>query len=106
MVKKSDLSMAGQRLVAIMQANPYSSIYELPVANGDPVFDPSPRLVRDIKLAASDNCARPELQSGDFLLKREHLELFETLKRLGEGRIDEIQVKGGLPFRVFVTQRI
>ncbi len=53
-----------------------------------------------MKLGAVDNGARSELDSADFALKREHIELFENLKRLGHGVVECIEVKAGLPFRV------
>ena len=39
-------------------------------------------------------------------LKREHLELFENLRLMGDGTVESIEVKSGLPFRLTYEQRI
>jgi hypothetical protein len=97
---KSSLSSAQKRLIEILQKLNYGKIERLAVRDGAPAFDPPPRIIRDVKLGAGDNGARSELDSPDFALKREHIELFENLKRLGHGVVECIEVKAGLPFRV------
>jgi len=60
--------------------------------------------VKDVKLGAPDSGARPELESEDFALKREHIELFEQLQRFGNGTIECFVIKGGLPFLLTLEQ--
>lgn len=103
---KSSLSSPQKRLLETMQKMNYGRIEDLSIRGGEPVFNPPPRIVRDVKLGATDNGARPELDSGDFALKREHVELFESLGRLGDGMIDSIEVKAGLPFRLVIEERL
>jgi hypothetical protein len=103
---KSSLSSPQKRLLETMQKMNYGRIEDLSIRGGEPIFDPPPRIVRDVKLGAADNGARPELESGDFALKREHVELFESLCRLGDGMIDSIEVKAGLPFRLAIEERL
>jgi hypothetical protein len=103
---KSSLSTPQKRLIETMQKVNYGRIEDLSIRSGEPVFNPPPRIVRDVKLGAPDNGARPELASGDFALKREHLELFESLKRLAEGTIECIEIKAGLPFRLILEERM
>jgi hypothetical protein len=57
-------------------------------------------------LGAADNGARPELDSSDFVLKREQIDLLEPLKRFGDGMIPSIEVKSGLPFRLITEERM
>jgi hypothetical protein len=104
-VTKDSLSTPQQRLLETFQRTNYGRIEGLAVRGGQPQFDPPPRIVKDVKLGAPDNGTRPELQSGNFGLKREHLELFELLKRVGDGTIECIEIKGGLPFRLMVEQQ-
>lgn len=107
MISKSSLSTPQQRLLETMQKLNYGRIEGLPVRGGQPVLVPAPRLVKDVKLGAPDNGARSELQSADFALKREHVELFDNLRAIGDGTVECIEVKAGLPFRITtVAERI
>jgi hypothetical protein len=105
-VLKSSLSTPLKLLLETMQQTNYGRIENLSIQNGEPVFDPLPRIVKDIKLGTSDNGPRPELEASDFLLKKEHIDLFENLRRLKNATIQSIEVKAGLPFRIIVEQRI
>jgi hypothetical protein len=101
---KSSLSTPQQRLLETLQKTNYGRIEGLCVRDGQPIFDPRPRIVKDVNLGAVDSGARPELESGDFVLKREHVELFEQLRRFGNGTIDRLEIKGGLPFLLTLEQ--
>jgi hypothetical protein len=101
---KSSLSTPERRLLETMQRTNYGRIERLLVNEGEPVFYPPPRIIKDVKLGAVDNGARPELEAGDFALKREHIELFENLRRLGNGTIESIEIKAGLPFRLTTVE--
>lgn len=106
MLTKSSLSTANKWLLATLQKTNYGRIERLTVRKGEPVFDPPPRVVKDVKLGTTDNGPRPELEAGDFALKREHVELFENLSRIGDGFVESIEIKAGLPFRLVIEQRI
>ncbi len=106
MLTKSSLSTPQQRLLEAMQKTNYGRIEGICVRGGQPVFDPLPRIVKDVKLGTGENGARSELDSGDFALKREHIELFEQLRRLGDGTIECLVIKGGLPFLLTLEQPI
>jgi hypothetical protein len=103
---KSSLSTPQKRLLEILQKVNYGRVEDLSIRGGEPMFNPPPRIVRDVKLGAADNGARPELESADFALKREHVELFESLRRLGDGAIEAIEIKAGLPFRLIIEERL
>jgi hypothetical protein len=103
---KSSLSTPQQRLLETLQRTNYGRIEGLRVREGEPVLSPPPRILKDVKLGSVDTGARPELDSGDFVLKREHLELFDQLRRFGSGVVECIEVKGGLPFRLMIEQHI
>lgn len=103
---KSSLSAPQKRLLETMQKMNFGRIEDLTIRSGEPTFDPLPRIVKDVKLGAADNGPRPELGAADFTLKREHVELFENLARVGDGTIESIEVKSGLPFRITVEERL
>ncbi|MBZ5623504.1 MAG: hypothetical protein LAQ69_33000 [Acidobacteriia bacterium] len=106
MLTKSSLSTQQRRLLETLQKTNFGRIERLTVRGGEPVFDPPPRIVKDVKLGAAENGVRPELAAIDFALKREHVELFENLRLIGDGTVESLEVKSGLPFRLTFAQRI
>lgn len=104
MLTKSSLSTPQKRLLETMQRLNYGRIEGLPICGGQPVFSPAPRVIKDVKLGAPDNGTRSELQSTDFALKREHIELFENLRAIGDGTVECIEIKAGLPFRLTTVE--
>lgn len=105
MTTKSSLTTPQRRLLETLQKINFGRIERLEIRNGEPMFDPAPRVVKDVKLGNSDNEARPELKSGDFALKREHVDLFQNLIRIGSGTIEAIEIRHGLPFRILFEQQ-
>ena len=97
---KSNLSPARRRLVELMQQVNFGQIEHLVIRAGDPVFEPAPRVVHEIKFGAAENGARPELGAGDFRLKGHLVELFRTLDALGDATVERLEIKHGLPFRL------
>jgi hypothetical protein len=100
LLTKSSLSTAEKRLIEVMQKLNYGRIEGLAIRDGRPVFTPGSRIVKDVKLGAADNGVRAEINSADFSLKREHIELLENLRAMGDGTVESIGVKAGLPFRL------
>jgi hypothetical protein len=100
--KKSDLSSAQKTLLEILQRLHFGRIQNLHIKNGEPILNPAPLIHREVKFGG-DNSPRPELRSADFGLKAQVVELFEEFRRLGNGVIDLIEVKHGLPFRMMVN---
>jgi len=100
---KSSLSAGRRRLLELMQAVNFGRIEQLSVAAGEPVFDPPPRVMREVKFCA-ENGARPELSLDAFVLKAEVRELFDAIIGIGDGVIERIEVRHGLPFRMIVAE--
>jgi hypothetical protein len=98
---KSELSLARRCLVELMQEVNFGQIENLLIRAGEPTFDPRPRVVREIKLCAAENGPRPERAAGDFRLKEQLVELFQRLDALGDATIECLEIKHGLPFRLF-----
>ena len=101
LMTKASLSAPRRRLLEIMQRLNFGRIDDLEIRNGDPVFNPVPRIVQDIKLGG-ENSQRPELRNADFVLKSEVAEFFDHLSRLGNGSVESIEVKYGLPFKLAI----
>mgnify|MGYP000617584309 CR=1 FL=1 len=100
---KSSVSHARVRLVELMQRINYGRVEGLSVRRGEPVMEPPPRVVREIKFGG-DNGPRPEVGKADFTLKVQVRELFAQLESLGDGVIECIEVKHGLPFKMTVEE--
>jgi hypothetical protein len=99
--KKHDVSSARQRLIELMQRVNFGRIERLVIQDGQPVFDPPPRPIREIKFC-SENGARPEVVIEDFTLKAQVIDLFRMLDEVRNGVIEVLEVKHGLPFRMAV----
>ena len=96
---KSSLSDSRRRLVELMQRLNFGRIQNLVVRDGEPVFDPAPKVIQKVKIGG-ENGPRPELSCEDFLLKKQTVELLGAISDLGEGTLLTIDVKHGLPFAV------
>ena len=100
---KSCLSDAQVRLIELMQRINYGRIEGLSVCDGQPIMDPPPRVIREIKFGG-DNGPRPEAAKSDFALKAQVRDLFAQLEALGDGVIPCIEIQRGLPFRMTVEE--
>ncbi len=97
--KYREQSAARKHLLHLMQENPFSRIENLAVINGQPQFDPTTKIIAEHKFGANDG-PRSEAVLADFVLKKEHIELFRQFDQIGSGVILALEVKGGLPFRM------
>jgi hypothetical protein len=102
-VTKSSLSPRRRRLLEMLQQVNFGRLESLVIVSGEPVFDPPPRIVREIKFGA-ENGSRQELGATDFSLKSHVVELLAFFDELQNGVIDVLEVKHGLPFRMIVTE--
>jgi hypothetical protein len=109
MFVKTSFGKAGQaeprrRLVELMQHVNFGRIEGLTIQDGEPVLDPMPWVVNEVKFGG-ENGPRAELATGDFLLKAQVVELFRCFDRLRDVVIEVLEVKHGLPFRMLVADR-
>ena len=96
---KATLPPARARLVELMQEINYGRLEDLVVRDGEPVFDPPPRIVHDVKFCA-ENSPRPEVGREDFTLKAKVCDLFVQMGAMGNGVIIRLEVQAGLPFKM------
>jgi hypothetical protein len=94
---KSSLSPARRQLLELLQKLHFGRVEHLVVRGGEPVLDPAPRLVKEIKFGG-DNAPHPAVNKNDFALKPQHRDLFALLTAVGDGTIAVLTVKHGLPF--------
>src|SRR5687767_11562343 len=65
-LSKASLSPLRQQLLLLMQRLNFGRIEGLVIKDGDPVLDPLPRVIRELKFGG-DNLPRPEARVDDFL---------------------------------------
>jgi hypothetical protein len=100
---KVTLSESRKQLVELMQTINFGRIEGLAVLSGDPVLDPPPRVIREVKFGG-ENGPRQELRASNFLLKNQVVELFEHFDRFDGGTIEVLEIKHGLPFRMLIAE--
>ena len=107
---KMSVSLPRRDLLELFQRLNFGSIEGLTIRGGEPMHrepgrDAVPtRILHEIKFAA-ENGPRPELQSPDFPLKRQWVELFAMFDYIANGRIESVEFKNGLPFKAIVATR-
>src|SRR5258706_453381 len=82
---------APQVLVRLCQSTNYGCVRGLKVKDTDPIFDPLPQVLVDVKLDA-DEGPRPEVDLTDFVLRDEVCRLMQQLDRVGDGCLDLIEI--------------
>ena len=102
---KGALSPARRRLLERMQALNFGRIHNLAIRNGEPLFIPSTRVERDVKLGCPQG-PRSELGIEDFTLKQEVVALFSSMEELGDGTIEHLEIKHGLPFLMRIVEGV
>jgi hypothetical protein len=99
------LSAFRQLLVRLCQATNYGSIHHLEIRDSEPVFNPPPLVLVELKLDAEER-ARPEVELVDFNHSDEVVRLMDRLDELRNAMIECIEVRAGIPRRVIVERRL
>ena|ERR1039458_2262730 len=104
-LRLSQLSASRQALVRLCQNINFGQIQDLHVRNSDPVWDPAPTVLSEIKLDIEE-APRPESELPDFKLSSQIQRLMHRLDQLTDGRIERIEVREGIPRRLVLTSRL
>jgi hypothetical protein len=99
---KQTLSSARRHLVELMQEINFGRIEGFSVRNGEPIFEPSSRILREVVFGKM-NAPNPARAKEDFILKDQILQLFNQLDRAGTATIQSLVVQNGLPIRMTVV---
>lgn len=92
-----DLLPVERVLLEAIRSLGFGQIEFLRIRGGEPVLDPWPTIVRDLKFGVDRQEQRPT-SGNDFELKREVAELFEYTREVDDGEIRVLVVRHGLPF--------
>jgi len=98
-LRLSELSPERQKLIRLCQSTNFGSIRGLDIRQGQPLFDPPPILLIDLKLDGDDP-PRPEINLNDFGLSQEVVRLMNRFDELVNTTIDILEVRAGIPRRV------
>jgi len=104
-IRFSQLSAPRQALVRLFQSINFGYVESLDVRGGEPVFGPAPTVFVEVKLDAA-NEPRPEVDLPDFELGTEITRLVAQLDELGDGFIERIDVRHGIPRRALIERPI
>ena len=104
MTMKEKLTLKGitpaqRRLVKLMLDLNFGQIEILRVVDGEPCFDPPPRIVREFVFGKDDAC-HPCIGKKDFVLKKQVMDLLEQIGKVKNGKIRSLSVQDGLPVRM------
>lgn len=89
----------------LLQSINFGYVEGLEVRRGEPVFNPAPMVYVEVKLDAAA-APRPEMESADFELRSEVVRLVEQFDELGDGSIERIDIRHGVPRRVVIERPI
>ena len=98
---REELSAPRRHLLETIEQLHFGRIQNLEVRGGEPVFDPAPRVTKEIKLG-DDQC---RLASEARNIGRiQIIDLFAQFDRLRDCTVETLEVKHGLPFRLTLCQ--
>jgi len=86
-----------------MQTVGYGRLLNREIRDGEPVYDPPPTRTRVLLLGGRGQDVSTTRQT-DFVLKKEHRELFVLFDREQTLLIEELVVENGLPVRVGLSE--
>lgn len=90
-------SVASRSLIALIRRVGFGTIHGLRVVGGTPVLDPLPRVIAECKFGREFKPAPPRPVEP---FEAEDRQLLAALAALGDGAIERIEIRHGLPFRM------
>ena len=98
------LTPARRRLVETMTRLNFGRIENLVIRDGQPLFEPPPRILREVKFCA-ENGPQVNASQIDFSLKAQLKDMFAQFDGIRIGTVQSLQVKHGLPFHMTVEDQ-
>jgi hypothetical protein len=95
----SELSGPRQILIRACQQVGFGAIRNLELRGQEPHFGAEAEIVFDLRLDREEG-PRPEQSLNDFVICSEVHRLFSMLDRMGNGTIEHVEVRAGIPRRV------
>lgn len=98
-LRYSEVSRPRQLLIRLFQNTNFGEVRQLQVKDAEPVLNPAPVVLVDLKLDTDDE-SRPEIALTDFALSQEVCRLLDRLDEVRNGEIERILVRAGIPRRL------
>jgi len=95
----SRLSITRRQLIELMSDIRHGAVSGFDIRNGEPVLEPPPTIVYDLRIKDLDDDT-VKARSSDYALKYSTTRLFALFTRLGNARIERLEVSDGLPWRI------
>ena len=99
-----DLSPPERKLLSACQQVRFGSLFGLVISDGQPVFDPPPRMRRSLRL--NEKSIFPQPKPTSFALKDKHRLLIQVIREMESGTIDKIEVRDGLPEVICIESEV
>jgi hypothetical protein len=97
------LTRGRRSLLELFRELSFGRLEVLVVRNGDPVLEPPPRIVRQVRFGAGDD-SQVMPYVADYQLKQQVIKLFDCFDRIQNGVVDALEIQNGLPFRMTITE--
>jgi hypothetical protein len=98
-IRFSELSPQRRILVRLCQRTHFGFIRDLGIIERQPVFNPSPVVLVDLKLDSQDT-PRPEIALPEFQLPAEVVRLMDLLDSMVTTTVESLEVRAGIPRRI------
>ncbi|MFN3193862.1 MAG: hypothetical protein ACE361_25345 [Aureliella sp.] len=99
-----ELSAPERRLLSACQQVRFGSLFGVVICDGQPVFDPAPRMRRNLRL--NEKSIFPQPKPTSFALKDKHRLLIQVIRDMDSGTIDKIEVRDGLPEVICIESEV
>lgn len=99
------LKPSEQRLIEIARDVGYGTVPNIPVRNGELVFGAKLKTKRKHRLGKNDQGRCTQAVSHDFMLKPQHVDLIEKIRRIKDG-IVSIEIQDGLPVDLVIEEDV
>lgn len=99
----SQLSGSCRRMVEEMRRIKFGWVENLPIRDGEPVFDDTIEIVREIAFGKNTKHRRSD---EDFELKTSVVELLEAFSRIRDGTVATLRIQDGLPVKMHLKERL
>jgi len=81
----------------------FGKIFELRVRNGQPEFEPMPRILCDVKFGNRTGGPSRKGDAKDYILSDSQIELLSLLDDVGNGIITVLEIRHSSPFRATIS---
>ena len=101
-MRLSQLSEPCRRLVDEMRRLKYGWIDNLPLRDGQPVFDGTVEITQEFAFGKQ---VKHRSSKDDFELKANVVELLEAFSRIRDGTISSLRIQNGLPIQMHLKKQ-